>query len=126
MPNREGALFSSPNASGTFTITAASIEEPTRFSSTTFTVTSNVMVEIAGGDASVRSDKTLNFDATVTGAANMSVTWKADKGLIGNNGVYTPPAHEKVDTVTATSVADTSKSATVSVTITEPPGPTPP
>jgi len=125
-PNSQGALFSSPNASGTFMITAASVEEPTSDSSTTITVTSNVTVEIVGGDATVRADKTLDFDAAVTGAANMNVTWTAVKGTIKPDGHYTPPEGEKVDTVTATSVADTTKTSSITVSILDAPGPTPP
>ncbi len=63
--------------------------------------------------------------AVVTGTSNTSVTWSVD-GTAGGNatlgkinltGLYTAPAQYGARTITATSVADTTKSASAALTI---------
>jgi uncharacterized protein (DUF1800 family) len=53
--------------------------------------------------------------------ANMPVTWMASAGSISAAGVFTAPAMAGVVTVTAKSVADPTKVATATVTVTAPP-----
>lgn len=74
--------------------------------------------------------QTQQFTATVTGSANTSVTWSV-AGVVGGNstvgtvstaGLYTPPATGGIYSVTATSVADSSASASASVAVTALPG----
>jgi len=62
---------------------------------------------------------TQTFTAKVTGSAasNSGVTWTASGGTVTMGGVYTAPAATGVYTVTATSVADTSKNDTATVTV---------
>jgi hypothetical protein len=70
------------------------------------------------------------FTASVTGNANKSVTWSVNKivggnstvGTISATGLYTPPATEGNRTVTATSVALTSSSASATISVTALPG----
>ncbi|MEO8129735.1 MAG: Ig-like domain-containing protein, partial [Bryobacteraceae bacterium] len=57
------------------------------------------------------------FTATVSGSQNTAVTWKATGGTISTSGVYTAGSVPGTYTVTATSAADPSKSATASVTV---------
>lgn len=60
--------------------------------------------------------------ATVTGASNTAVTWQATGGSIagsGNTVTYTAPDDEGAFTVTATSAADPSKTATTTVQVSE-------
>jgi len=66
--------------------------------------------------------------ATVIGESDTSVTWDVD-GVAGGNstvgtvdatGLYTAPATAGIHTVTATSVADTSKSASATITVVNP------
>jgi hypothetical protein len=62
------------------------------------------------------------FSATVNGtnSPSQSVTWSATSGTINSSGVFTAPAAtgvEQVITITATSVADNTKSGTATVTI---------
>lgn len=68
------------------------------------------------------------FSAKVTGDPNnLGVTWSVDLiaggnaavGTISSLGLYTPPAVAGAHTVTATAVADTSKSAAASVGVTD-------
>jgi len=59
------------------------------------------------------------FEAIVTGSSDTGVTWSVTCGVITGTGstvTYTAPASEGSCTVTATSVADTSKSASATVT----------
>lgn len=123
---------SSPNV----TISAISVADPTRSGSATITlVTANqsVDVAIAPTTVTVRSGGGGQaFLATVTNASDESVTWQVN-GVVGGNstvgtisssGVYTAPASVPAQpslTVTAVSVADTTKSASATVTVTSQP-----
>ena len=68
------------------------------------------LVAMAVGD-------TKTFQARVAGAVDASVGWTATGGTIAN-GTYAPDTHG-TQTVTATSTADPSKSATVKVLVTD-------
>jgi fibronectin type 3 domain-containing protein len=86
------------------------------------TVTS---VAISPATPSATISGTLGFTANVEGTtSNKGVTWKAALGNIAASGNYTAPSSPGTDTVTATSTADPTKSASVSVKVTavsEPP-----
>jgi hypothetical protein len=77
----------------------------------------------------VRVKQWRQFTASLTGTANTSVTWKVNGIAGGNNtvgrvsstGVYTAPRRvpsPATVTVSATSVADATKSASAQVTVT--------
>ena len=53
---------------------------------------------------------------------NLGVTWTASKGTVSSSGLYQAPSvtANTVVTVTATSVADPTKSSSASVTVTAP------
>jgi uncharacterized protein YjdB len=91
-----------------------------------------INVTVSPSNQSVEAGKTLQFYATVTGAnnPNTAVTWKVSSNAAGtgvvtqgtrisNNGLLTVSANEPAATlyVFATSVADTSRSGSVSVNI---------
>jgi hypothetical protein len=88
-----------------------------------------VAISISPTSASVRVKTTKQFTATVTNTTNKSVTWKVN-GVTGGNstfgtittgGLYKAPTNVPSPakfSVTAISVADTSKSASASVTVT--------
>src|ERR1035438_3840212 len=72
--------------------------------------------------------QTQQFTATVTGnVSDLSVTWSVDTiaggnatvGTIGSSGLYTPPAAGGTHNVTATSVALSTSSASVSVAVSD-------
>jgi len=88
-----------------------------------------VGISIAPASASVRVKTTKQFTATVTGTSNTSVTWKVNGVLGGNStfgtistsGLYKAPINVPSPAtflVTATSAADTTKSASASITVT--------
>ena len=86
-------------------------------------------VTVSPGSATLAGGGTQQFSATVLNNADTSVTWSVD-GVAGGNatagtvdasGLYTAPSAAGSHTVTATSVADSAKSGTASVTVTAPP-----
>lgn len=89
----------------------------------------SVSITITPTSSSVLLGNSLTFSATVKNATNTNVTWSvngipggsASVGIISSSGVYTAPADLPTPAavnVTATSAADTTKSATAQLTIT--------
>jgi hypothetical protein len=83
------------------------------------------------GSSVVAGSQQQQFSATVTGdPQNLGVTWAVDgiaggnvsSGAISSTGLYTSPPIAATHTVTATSVADTSKTATATLGVTDLPG----
>jgi len=109
-------------------VTATSVADPTKSSTATVTVIAPVSVSISPSTAQVPTGGQQQFTATVQNATNTSVTWSvagkgctgAACGTISTSGLYaapaTPPSPAQV-LVTATSVADPTKSSTASVTV---------
>ena len=64
----------------------------------------------------------MQFTATVSGLTNKAVTWAVAKGdgTITQTGLYTAPKASETDVITATSQADATKSATVSISVLPP------
>ena len=80
-------------------------------------------VSVSPGTASLGASATQQFTAAVTGASNTAVTWSLNPavGAISASGVYTAPASISAGStvqVKATSVADPTKSASATVTLT--------
>jgi hypothetical protein len=114
------------------TATATSVKDSQKSASTTITITAPV----SGGTASVAispvrvaltTGQAQTFTATVTGNAVTSVTWEVDSipggnssvGTVSASGVYSPPSSAGTHTVAARSVADTTATASASVSITD-------
>jgi hypothetical protein len=75
-------------------------------------------VTVSPAAASTALGAKVQFTATVQGSTtNTAVTWTASIGSITSAGVYTAPATSASVTVTATSVADPTKSASAVVTV---------
>lgn len=66
---------------------------------------------------SIQPGQTAQFSATVVGATNNTVQWKATGGTIDANGVYTAGANPGTYTITAVSQADPQVTSTATVTI---------
>ena len=124
-------------ATGQLTITSNSSANGTAVIglSGTGTPVPAVSVAVTPTNPSVTTGTTQQFTASVTGASNTAVTWTesglgcsgATCGAISSSGLYTAPAavpSPAAVTITATSVSDTTKSASASVTILPPPGAT--
>lgn len=86
-----------------------------------------VSVTITPATATVGAGQQQQFVASVANSINTAVTWSVDgvtsgnstAGTIDNSGHYTAPTSAGSHTVTATSQADKSKSATAQVTVTQ-------
>ncbi|HMD09490.1 MAG TPA: Ig-like domain-containing protein [Candidatus Acidoferrum sp.] len=87
---------------------------------------SGVTVSINPTSASLQTGSPQQFSAIVTGSSNTNVTWTATGGTISTGGLYTAGNSAGSYSVTATSVADTTKYATAPVTVTTTPPPPPP
>jgi hypothetical protein len=93
-------------------------------------VFATVSVAVSPGRAPVTLKQTQQFRATVSGTTNLSVTWLVDGiaggnsliGTITSSGLYTPPSVAGTHTVTARSNADTTKSASATIWVTNYPG----
>ncbi len=81
-----------------------------------------VAVSISPTSATLRIKGSQQFRATVQGSSNTKVTWKVTgPGTISTSGLYKAPNNfpsSNIATVTVTSVADNTKKASASVTIT--------
>ncbi len=124
-------LYTAPsviNGSQTVTITATSVADTSKSASATVQLAppGSVIVNVNPPSASLTASQTSQFSATVTGSANTSVTWSMTPSM-GSlvNGLYTAPSvinGPLLVTVTATSVADATKSASAAVTLVPPAG----
>ncbi len=100
------------------------------FSSTATTSTpaaGPISVSISPKRAGITTGQTQSFSASVTGSSNTSVTWEVDTlpggnstvGTIDATGKYTPPPTGAAHTVTARSQADTTKTASANLGVTD-------
>jgi hypothetical protein len=88
---------------------------------------SNITVAVTPSTGSVTIGQTLQFKATVSNTTNTGVTWKvngvaggnANVGTISSTGMFTAPGKvpSGSSSISATSVADSTKSASVTVTV---------
>jgi len=78
----------------------------------------SVAVAVLPSSSSLPSGKSQQFSANVSGTSNTAVTWKASGGSISSGGMYTAPMSAGSFVVTATSMADTTKSASAAVSVT--------
>jgi hypothetical protein len=119
-------VYTAPQAAGTYHVVARSHADTTRTATATVTVTAPpppVAISMTPATAEVDACGTFTFVATVTGTSNTAVTWSVSEGSAGGSvstgGVYTAPASGGTYHVVATSQADSSKSQTAAVTVTE-------
>ena len=80
-------------------------------------VVAPISVSISPGSATLNPGQTRQFTATVTGHPNTAVQWSATGGTVSQSGLYTAGSAPGTFAVTATSVADPTKSASASVTV---------
>ncbi len=115
-------LYTPPSlvaSSQTVTVTATDASSHTATSTITLVP---IAVTVAPSSVAIGPNQTQQFSATLTGTTNTSVTWSISPsvGSITAAGAYTAPASisgQQSITVTATSVADGTKSATATLTL---------
>jgi PKD repeat protein len=111
------------NTAGTFTVSLSITDKLGLSSSTSKTVTvqapKTVSVTVSPTSLTISSGGTQQFTATVANATDQAVSWTATAGTISAAGLFTAPvvATSTAVTVTATSVADPSKTASAKVTV---------
>jgi hypothetical protein len=90
--------------------------------------TQPITVSVSPASVTLRTRQTQTFVATVSNTSNKAVTWRVNGivggsvgvGFITSSGVYTAPARvpwNPTVTVTAVSVADSTKSGSATVTV---------
>lgn len=118
-------LYSPPSTVGTHTISATSVQDPSKSDSASVVVNLAVTVSVTPANVSISTSQTQQFTATVQNATNTAVTWmvddiqggNADVGIISPTGLYTAPARAGTHVITATSVEAPTRSANVQVTV---------
>lgn len=115
------ATWTAPFSGGSFTVTATSVAEPARSASATVTVRT-VAISVSPDSAAVLSGGTGRFAATVSNSVTDGVSWSASGGTIIGDSTsravdWRAPVGGGTYTLTATSQADPTRTATVSVRV---------
>lgn len=105
-------------ASGTFTVTAATLEDPLKNAAASVTVATVSVGTPAAISYQTHVGGTLAFHSTASNAMDLSVTWSVsgEGGTISDTGLFSASARGTF-TVTAKSVADPTKMASTTVTV---------
>jgi hypothetical protein len=117
------ATYTSPVVSGTYHVVATSVADPTKSSSATVTVTAAIAVNPSRTSANLIPNQFVDISADVINTTNKAITWSVPAGqgtLSAPNSPstrYTAPAAAGTFVVTATSVADPTKKATISMNV---------
>jgi hypothetical protein len=117
-----GGLYTAPSLNGTYTVTATSAADLTKSASSTITISqpAQVSISISPGSANIQTGGQQQFTASVLGTSNTGVAWKATAGTVTTSGQYTAPSTAGTYTVTATSAADSTQSASATITVSQP------
>src|SRR6202158_5725763 len=122
--NANGDFAGVPTAAGTSSFTATVTDAANKTATGNFSATiiagSTVKVSVSPASVTLFSNGKQQFTASVSGTSNTGVTWSAaTAGSVDANGLYTAPAVNAQTNVvvTATSNADSSKSAGAAVTV---------
>jgi kumamolisin len=112
---------------GTYTITVTGTSGSSRDSTSVTLLVPPIAVSVTPPEATLAPGQTQQFTATVINTTNTAVTWALNPnvGTISPTGLYTPPSTvstQQAVTVTATSVADTTKSASATIVLVAPAG----
>lgn len=124
-------LYTAPSAEGTFHVKAASTTSSKSNGTSVVRVkkgaVAQVLVAVDPATITVPAGGTRSFAAVVTGTATRTVTWTVQEGSgcgsVTPAGLYTAPNAGATCRVVATSVADTTRSGTATITVTAPAAP---
>jgi hypothetical protein len=127
-------VFTAPQTPGEYVVVATSLADPARSGGANITVTEAVVVAppspatvtiaVSPQIASIVGGTTVRFTATVTGSTNVGVTWsvaEAGGGVVNSTGLYYAPLTAGTYHLIARSVADPSKTASATITVTPAP-----
>lgn len=109
----------------TIMLTVASMADPTKTAQSAITLTppAPVTISVSPNQATLLASQTQQFTASIQGTTNTAVSWSifpTTSGTITSGGLYTAPSSvtsSQTVWVTATSAADSTKSATSVVTL---------
>jgi len=120
-------LYTAPSRGGTHTVTATSVADTTKTASATVTVAAlpAVSIQLSQTSVTMLAGAQQQFTVVVQCTSNTAATWAVDTVVGGNStvgtvtpaGLYTAPSQAGMHTVTATSVADPTKTASALVTV---------
>ena len=116
-------LYTAPAAAGSHKVTATSVADTNASASAAVTV--GALGAISPATAFLPPGGTQQFSSSIQGFSNTSVNWavnqvaggNASVGTITAAGLYTAPSQPGTYTVTATSAADSSVTASATVTV---------
>jgi hypothetical protein len=116
-------LYTAPNQSGTHQVSATSVADKTKSASATVTIVGNV--SISPSTSAMLTGATQQFQATVTGQSNATITWSVDGvaggnsniGTISSAGLYKAPSQTGSHTVGASIGSGPGDSASAPVTV---------
>jgi hypothetical protein len=117
------ATYTSPVVSGTYHVVATSVADPNRSGSATVVVTAAIAVNPSRTSADLIPNQFVDISADVINTPNKGITWSVPPGggTLSNPDApstrYTAPAAPGTYIVTATSVADPNKTATISMKV---------
>jgi hypothetical protein len=115
-------VYTAPSSlaqSSQVTVRATSVADSSKSATALITVATSVGISVSPSSASVISGNTVQFRTNVTGTSDTRVEWHASAGIINAAGLYTAPTVSSPTqvTITARSVADTSKASAAQVTV---------
>ena len=117
------ATWTAPGTSGTYTVTATSAASPGKSATMTFTVISNATVRLSNipAHATVFRNQPVIIQSIIWGSTQTGVNWSASGGTLRGTGreVVFTAATTGTYTVTATSLADGTKTATTTLVVTD-------
>ncbi len=120
-----GLLSGTTSQTGQFNITMQAVDSssPKQSATQPLTLTVNasgsITVTVSPSGSAIYSAQAVQFTASVANTSNLAVTWSASPGVVSSSGAYTSPTvtRNTTATITATSVADPTKSGTATLTI---------
>jgi hypothetical protein len=112
-------VYTAPAAFGTYHVVATS--QANTALTATATVTVPLAVSVAPPTPTININETQQFTSVITGSTNTAVTWRIQEGAAGgtitSGGLYTAPGTAGTYHIIVTSQADTTKTATTTVTV---------
>lgn len=113
--------YTAPLTAGTYHVAATSVVDTTAQGTATVTVNAvPVAITVSPKTPNIATGAQQQFTASVQNTTNTAVTWSVqepDAGVVTASGLYTAPQTMGTYHVSATSVADTSKSDTATVLV---------
>jgi hypothetical protein len=118
-------LYTAPSQAGPHTVTATSVADSSLSANASVTVAIVATLAVSPTTAAINPSTTEQFTASIQGVTTTAITWSVDT-LVGGNasvgtitptGLYTAPSTIGLHTIEAISSADSSLTASASITV---------